>query len=264
MCGCQSEKTNMKEVKINFEDLKSVPYQNWEELASKKIYFGHQSVGFNIIDGIAEIIRELPSIKLNMQETNEPSNFNQPIFAHSKIGKNLNPIAKCDDFKRIMESGVGDKVDIAFFKFCYVDIDSESNIDEVFEYYANTISQLEQKYPRAIFVSFTVPLKSQSAGIKMFIKKLLRMAVDDGNINRNKFNQKLREKYAQQNTLFDLALYESRRLSEQGNLSTSNLVTYLRDEYTYDGGHLNQLGKKIIAKYLLLFLQSKAILSKGK
>ena len=36
----------------------SVSKKNWDWLSNKKIYFGHQSVGFNIIDGIKDIMSE--------------------------------------------------------------------------------------------------------------------------------------------------------------------------------------------------------------
>ncbi len=255
--GCER---NSKTMKINLEEFKSVPQRNWESLAVKKIYFGHQSVGFNIIDGIAAITQELPNIKLNIQETKDPNSFNQPIFAHSRVGKNSNPISKCDDFKKIIESGIGNRVDMAFFKLCYVDFDSETDIPALFKYYTNTMSQLQTEYPRLKFIHFTVPLKTAPSGIKTMIKKILGRQVDDGNMQRNKFNRLLREKYAKQNVLFDLAFYESTSPDNKTPQTDTNLSTQLWNEYTDDGGHLNDMGKKIIAKRLLLFLKSENIL----
>jgi hypothetical protein len=246
--GC--ERSNMKpNVKLN--ELNNIPQVNWDKLANKKIYFGHQSVGFNIIEGIFEIASEMPNIQLYIKETSDPTDFNEHIFAHSKVGKNLNPISKCDDFKKIIESGVGDRVDIVFFKFCYVDISSETDIRGLFKYYTDTISMLKARYPRVKFIHFTVPLKANPTGIKAEIKKLLGRSDDDGNTKRNEFNQLLREKYAKENTLFDLAYYES------GTKFSGSLLP----EYTDDGGHLNDVGKKVIAKQLLLFLQSEDILN---
>lgn len=248
-------------MKIDLEELTGVSQQNWDKLAGKKIYFGHQSVGFNIIDGITAITQELPNIELNIQETKDLSSFNKPIFAHSKAGKNSNPISKCDDFKKIIESGIGNKVDMAFFKFCYVDFDSETDIPALFKYYTNTMSQLQAEYPRVKFIHFTVPLKTAPSGIKTMLKKLLGRRDDDGNMQRNRFNQLLREKYAKQNTLFDLAYYESIYPDNQKPVSDTYLSGSLLVAYTDDGGHLNDTGKKIIAKRLLLFLQSEHILN---
>ena len=130
ICGCKGE--NMK---VDLSELKAIPQEKWDELASKKIYFGHQSVGYNIIDGINDIMKEIPEIRLNIKETKDPSNFSIGVFAHSSVGRNCDPKSKIDDFKKIMKSGLADKVDIAFFKFCYVDVRRDLDIIHVFNYY---------------------------------------------------------------------------------------------------------------------------------
>lgn len=243
--GCERERDAMKAIQINLAELKIVPQRNWDKLAGKKIYFGHQSVGFNIIEGISEIISELPNIKLNIQEINQPGSFNQPVFVHSRVGKNLNPISKCDDFKRMMENGIGDNADLAFFKFCYVDINKDTNLDSVFKYYVQTISYLKEKYLKVIFIHFTVPL-CVNANSK----------VELNNVKRNDFNKLLKEKFMQDGLIFDLARYESTNL--EGNERFFELqgkkYNSLLPEYSYDGGHLNKMGRVIIAKYFLSFL----------
>ena len=55
----------------------------WEKLSKKKIYFGHQSVGFNIFDGINMLMKDNPNIKLNIIETKNLSDDKEGIFAHS-------------------------------------------------------------------------------------------------------------------------------------------------------------------------------------
>ena len=45
----------MPEKTVQFPNIKDVPASKWENLSQKKIYFGHQSVGFNIIDGIKDL-----------------------------------------------------------------------------------------------------------------------------------------------------------------------------------------------------------------
>ena len=43
---------------VTFPDINDVPAVKWEKLAQKKIYFGHQSVGFNIMEGIKDVMKE--------------------------------------------------------------------------------------------------------------------------------------------------------------------------------------------------------------
>ena len=59
---------------VTYDKLKNVPASSWKALFEKKIYFGHQSVGFNIMDGITDLMKEYPDIKLNIVETKEVQN----------------------------------------------------------------------------------------------------------------------------------------------------------------------------------------------
>ena len=63
--------------KTTFSSISDVPKTYWAKLAETKIFFGHQSVGYNIIEGIRGIAAEYDYIKLNIVETkNSPSDFN--------------------------------------------------------------------------------------------------------------------------------------------------------------------------------------------
>ena len=72
----------MPEETTQFPSIKDVPNSAWEKLSQKKIFFGHQSVGFNIIDGLKDLMKENPQIKLNIVETSNPADFDAPIVAH--------------------------------------------------------------------------------------------------------------------------------------------------------------------------------------
>jgi len=241
----QNEKINLSQQKL-------------QNLASKKIYFGHQSVGSNIIDGIKDIMSiDDSGVKLNIKETRNPNDFDVPVFAHAGIGRNTEPISKIDDFKKLMESGVGNKVDIAFFKFCYVDVNENTNLEEIFKYYTNTISILEAEYPKVKFVHCTVPLTMIQEGVKAGIKKILGKSVgEEDNMKRDIFNRMLKEKYG--NRVFDLAgaesTYPDGTKAEFGK--NNGKFAYLIPAYSDDGGHLNKLGKQIVAEELIKFLSN--------
>ncbi|HSA96105.1 MAG TPA: hypothetical protein VLJ16_08640, partial [Acidobacteriota bacterium] len=36
--------------------LEAVPQEKWDSLAQKRIFFGHKSVGFNIISGLEDVM----------------------------------------------------------------------------------------------------------------------------------------------------------------------------------------------------------------
>jgi hypothetical protein len=238
--------------------IKGVPEASWKSLAGKKIYFGHMSVGNDMIEGIHDIAKEIPQIRLNIVETNNPSNFDRPLFAHSSIGKNEDPGAKIDSFVQYMDNGLGSKADIAFFKFCYIDILSATDADEVFNRYKNAMEMLKKKYPKVTFVHVTAPLRLVQTGVLVPIKKIIGRPVGGyaDNIKRSRFNELLRQEYKGKEPVFDLARIEStypdgRRFEfDSGGKSYESLVA----DYTSDGGHLNEYGRKIVAAQLLAFL----------
>jgi hypothetical protein len=245
---------------LNTLSLKNIP--------GKKIYFGHQSVGYNIIDGIQDLSRENSNIKLKVLETNNPEYFKESIFAHSLIGENENPESKIDSFVNLMEKSLGKKVDIAFFKFCYVDIVNKSDIKVIFNYYKDEMNKLHKEFPKVKFIHLTVPLTTNDKmpygfinKFKFNIKKLLGRDTEKGiyigdNIKRNLFNEMLLNEYNE--NVFDLSKFESLLPNGQREKNISNNTTFysLVRDYTIDGGHLNKTGRIIMAYRLLEFIEN--------
>ena len=223
------------------------------KLPDKKIYFGHQSVGQNILDGISRIV-DSPIIvtKLNKYDKNIKSGI-----YHFRAGENYNPISKIEDFySTISNSDV--KPDISFLKLCYVDINHKTDLDKVFNYYRNSVENLKEKYPDMEIVHFTVPLKTNNENWKTFVKKILKRDVWEykDNIQRNIYNEMLRAQYQGREPIFDIALIESthpdgsREFFEYQGEKYATLVR----TYTDDGGHLNEVGQDRVASELLNFL----------
>lgn len=230
----------------------------WDSLSTKKIYFGHQSVGLNIIDGIKAQMERNSAIRLDIRETSNPEDLANSAFAHSPIGQNMDPKSKIDDFRRILESGVGQVANFAMFKFCFVDVDHLTDIESLFNYYDETITSLEKRFPSLSIITFTVPLTNMPSGIKPIIKRMLGMMPPcrDDNRIRNLFNNKLRNRFKEY--VFDLAKAESTTLD--GNRVSfkdgTEVYELLNPDYTDDGGHLNSLGRQAIATEFLLYLLS--------
>jgi len=246
-------------------DLKNVSAEQWNKLAGAKIFFGHQSVGYNIVRGIEDIIRQSGTVKLNIVEMSRSGDFDKPVFAHAKVGKNMQPISKIEEFVEVMNNGAGDKVDIAFLKFCYVDVTNQSNPSEIFEKYKAAISNLEKRHPRVKFVHFTVPLttppKDTKSTIKGFAKWLLgKPAAIDDNLKRLEYNELIRGQYDKTGRFFDLALVESVGPDGLACFVKSNgmKIPVMTPAYTSDGGHLNEHGQKAVAGQLLVKLSETA------
>jgi len=248
----------MSEPKVTLPSIADVSDPLWEKLAQKKIYFGHQSVGNNIIDGIKDLMEEYPQINLKIAETFDQADFELGIFAHSKVGENMDPISKISGFQSYINNGLGGKADKAFFKFCYIDINPQTHVEQLFAEYKNTMSQLRQDYPKTEFIHVTIPLKVVQTGPRVWIKKLIGRPIGgyDDNIKRNEFNDLLRQEYSEKEPVFDLALAESTYTdgSRQSFQHNGNTYFALIPEYSHDGRHLNEAGRKKVAEQLLILL----------
>lgn len=239
---------------------KRVSVSEIERLAGKRIFFGHQSVGVNIIDGINQVIRDIPEGDLAIVETEDPADLHSPVFAHARLGENHHPGSKMEHFARIMDNGFGGKVDIALLKFCYVDVDEHTDVSRMMDEYRETFSVLKQRYPQTRFVHLTLPLKRRLRGVKPFIKKIIGRGPDfEGrNVKRNEFNRLLRKEYEGKDPIFDLARIESTYPdgSRESFRRGGDIFYALVPDYTDDGGHLNEVGQRIVAEQLLQYLAS--------
>jgi len=113
--------------------------------AEPRIYFGHQSVGANILQGVKELGVRL-SIKAEF------------------LAENGDPLRKLQNFKAAV--GEGSRYDIALVKFCYVDVTADTDARALFERYRSTIAELRAKNPRTVFVHATLPLTTVQSGPK--------------------------------------------------------------------------------------------------
>lgn len=228
-----------------------------KSIAEKTIFFGHQSVGWNIIQGIEEMNKEQPGAPLKIRQAESIDGTLGPAIIHTDIGKNYDPMSKLRAFEQFVRTGVGNKADIAFFKFCYVDFDKNTDVDHLFAAYKQTMTDLSATYPQTTFVYVTAPLTAPDQGVKALLKNLLgRNDAALANLKRNQFNELVRREYAGKAALFDLAMIEA--TYSDGRVCSISVDTQtvpcLVDAYTDDGGHLNASGRQVVAARLLKFL----------
>jgi hypothetical protein len=251
--GCRGEE-KVPELKGE-KPLDNVSAATWDKLAGKRIFFGHQSVGYDIMDGLGALLKENPSIRLTIVETTDPSSFDAPVLAHARVGRNGDPGSKCEAFERYMDSGIGSQADIAFFKFCYVDIDRETDVEKMFDSYKATVRRVKAKFPRLTLVHVTVPLTSSDYTIKVRLKSIVKSILGrkDENVGRGELNERIRKEFGGSAPIFDLAAIES--TSPAGNPVTfpykGKKHPNMYSGYTTDGGHLNNEGKRAAAVGLL-------------
>jgi lysophospholipase L1-like esterase len=222
-------------------------------LSTQKVFFGHQSVGDNIIQGIREITAADSSRKLNIIESTNPEAVDGPVFVEGHVGQNTDPQSKNADFLAIMNQGF---TGIAMFKYCYIDIGETTDVQQMFNAYRATIEEVRRKNPRVRIVHATVPLTTLGSATKAWLKSMLgKNTAQDDNIKRNRFNTLLLQTYAA-DPIFDIATVESTRGDgSRSYFKNGNEFVYtLAPEYTSDGGHLNHAGRRVAAERLLQVL----------
>lgn len=246
------------EEQARLASLGDVSAAQWDRLAAARVFFGHQSVGNNILAGIWDVTATSPKVRLRVVETTQPEALAEPGLAHCGIGRNRDPLSKIDAFVRLMDGGMGSRVDVAFFKLCYVDLDVHSDVQAIFRAYRDAMAGLRARHPKVLFVHLTVPVTSLESGIRAWAKRALGRPIDgqDDNIQRNRFNELLRREYAGKEPLFDLAKLEATTPDGRRTLLEKDGKAFyaLLETHTDDGGHLNGSGRLMIAEQLLAFL----------
>ena len=216
-----------------------------EPLRLRKVYFGHKSVGGNIVAGIRRISDINLRTAYNQPEQNDQSlrtTIEQltggPAFVEHDIGSDGLPFNKIASFERFMNDIIRDHVEIAFFKFCYMDFDAQTDVQALITAYKEAMDRLHARFPQVIFAHFTVPLYHRAASFD--------------NNKREQFSQWVRETY--KSKVFDLATIESVDPNGKTALSHDNVTIAMADEWTDDGGHLNEAGQNRMAGALIAFL----------
>jgi hypothetical protein len=220
------------------------------KVSRTKIFFGHQSVGMNVLDGIPGVYAArhmaAPPIEQDRTRPGQDGGF----IDHTYIGENEQPLTKIQAFDAELRSGLGEQVDVAMMKFCYVDITTQTDVTALFARYRETMAALERDFPKVTFVHVTVPVMTEP-GLLSRLKSWLTRSSRNGpaeNAARERLNALIRREYAGDH-LFDLAAIESTAPDGSRSAGTYQDQRYYRlyDGYAADSGHLNDEGARVAA-----------------
>lgn len=210
-----------------------------ERAADLRIFFGHMSVGNNIISGMRQVYDAHGVTQPSFRETGigeVPTLGEGGAFVHTLIGENRHPYRKLENFAAMLRSGLAGQVDVALIKFCYIDIRWDTDVDRLFETYRDTMAELEAEFPDVRFIHVTAPLTTGPYGIKDHIKMLVGR---NDNAARERYNEMMRAEYGPEQ-LLDVAALEAR--APDGTVKPE-----LYAGYSNDGAHLNGTGSALAA-----------------
>ena len=250
LVGCAGGNVGVQDAALT--KVRQIPDEAWASLAGKRIYFGHQSVGAEVMDGVAKLAAARGGPPLHVTPFKD---FAEPGFTHALNGTNKAPLTKIEAFRQFVSGPEAASADIAFFKFCYVDIKRDTDVGALFESYRKTMAELRTQFPKVTFVHVTTPLTTVQSGWKVLVKKVLRKPQYDWmeNARRAEFNEKIRNEYVGREPVFDIATVES--TLADGSMTTFTLegrtFPSLVPAYSYDGRHLDDDGRVWVAAHLL-------------
>lgn len=229
---------------------------NLEHVAKLRIYLGHQSVGGNLLDGIAQLAAQ-EGVTIHIQEAPTADKVPANTLGHTYVANNRDPLGKLQAF----DQAFGPKasgLDVALLKFCYLDFEAGTDAAALFDRYQSTVAGLRARNPNMTIVHITSPLTTVQTGPKALLKQLMSKAPYGilENLRREEYNALLRRAYIGKEPIFDLALFES-----TGPDGSKTLVKWqglqipvLTALYTDDGGHLNAQSRLHMASKLVAIL----------
>lgn len=244
-----------------------VPYQpptaSAEQLhavSHARVFFAHQSVGSNIVDGVPAVYqaKNLPAPEF----TQLAAAGADDNLLEVQIGENGDPLGKIAEFDELIRSGLGNTINVAVLKLCYVDVQEGTDVQKIFNQYRDTLAGLRSDYPNVEFVPATVPLTTLDGPLDT-VKAWLGRGDGFGpgdNLVREELNALLRAEYAGTGLLFDIAAIESTTL--HGDRVTGrhngNIYYALEETYASDTAHLNPKGAAVVADSFLAVVANAA------
>lgn len=235
--------------------LDQIPAADWQALAQQRIFFGHHSVGADILAGVAAIAAARPQLRLRVVAGGPDAVAAEPGLAEAAVGANGDPLGKLRDFVDTVGGarvGGAAALDVAAMKFCYVDVDRRTDVEALFAQYRDAMAKLQAVLPGLRLLHCTVPLRAPRDTWKERVKRLLGQGVGADNQQREAFNAKLRAEYGGKQALFDIAAAES--TLPDGSRVEADGAPCLAACYTRDGGHLNEVGQRALAREFLRVL----------
>jgi hypothetical protein len=230
-----------------------------EALGQRRVFFGHQSVGVNLIEGL-ELLAAQEGVSLRIAEAARPLALQPGTLSHAFLAQNGDPVGKLRGFAEALGSARAPGAEVAVFKLCWADFTPDTDAGALFAKYQATVAELEARHPQTTFVHVTTPLTAVQSGLRALLKKALGRTPYGlaENARREEYNALLRRAYQGREPFFDLAAVESvlpdgRREAVDWN---GRAIPVLAAGYTDDGGHLNRSGRLRAARELLAVLSA--------
>lgn len=200
-----------------------------EKLGRTAFYFAHASVGGNMLGGLAALNKENPQrYPLVARDAGkDPAGPFKGGVVYQDDRGNPGWRGKVDHFRKRVDEGWHGPGLVVLDKFCYIDPDADPDV------YLQSMAELESRHPDTVVVYATIPLVGGE---------------DRNNLKRQAFNEQVRRFVRDRGgVLFDIADIEAHDPAGQPRVFGNEATPALCEDYTNDGGHLNDQGARRVA-----------------
>jgi hypothetical protein len=226
----------------------------WASIATRTVYFGHQSVGNDVLAGVRSWNDEL-ALGVRVVQTRDRASVAGPALVHFLAGQNGDFASKNAALLRFLDGRASADNPIVLLKYCYVDVHAGTDVRSQFDEYLDTAATIAVDHPDAVLVHTTIPVTSTVEGpLKARAKRFLgRNTLRAAAVRRHRYNALVRAEFSGREPMFDIALAESTRPDGKrgGFVEGGEDIETLAPEYTSDGGHLNWVGQRAVAASFL-------------
>jgi len=205
-----------------------LPDDEVERLRGRRVLWGHQSVGENIIEGARQLGFDFATVS-------NGGDYGEAHWGEAAVADNGDPERKIRSFITLMTSGgIGRRVEAASFKFCWVDFDDGTDVQDLLDDYDAAIRDLQARFSDVRFLHVTPPLTTDEPEL---------------NGHRWRYGRELIRRHRDSGLVFDLAAVIS--TDAAGRQCKSGNQRRLCPGWASDSGHLNDAGAKRAAKAFL-------------
>ena len=210
-------------------------------IAATKVWFGHHSVGQDMLDGVRALAREAGV---------------EVAIGEGPVGENGKPLEKIADFER---EAIASGADVVAMKLCYADFTPTTDVRAVLDAYEAAVQRVRAARPGIRVVHITPPLTVRPTDVKSRVQRLLGQPVwgDASNLRRLELAEGMAARFPDE-PLVDLGLLQSTRSdgSREVHLvegpsvpgGRARLVPMLWEGWARDEGHLNDDGKRMAGR----------------
>lgn len=231
-----------------------------------RVLFGIQSVGGDIARGIPDAFSAAHVAKptvTSWNKSNAGKSRKKPLVATATIGANGNAVSKLRAFARLANDAPRGSVNVALMAFNYQDVTAETDIDSLFDSYAETMESIEGANPDIIFLYTTTPVTTANSWRAVDRAKVTGLRDVDqpvwqDNIARERLNNLIREQYGPTGRLFDIAALQARINGSKAAAKVHQDQSYfvMNPGLSSNGKRLNNAGSKQLAQSLMLLVEA--------